>query len=195
MSDLKAILGLPLTHFFRVTREGRRLLRNLRAHAMLSAEIGTRLDPTVVVLGQVQVHGTARIQLGRDLMLYPDLYLETQASGSITIADGCVLSTGAHVVSMASIQIGRGTMIGEYASLRDANHVRAAGKPMRHAGHRAKPIVLGEEVWIGRGAIVLGGVTIGDGATVGANAVVTKDVPAGATVAGVPARPIQPRPT
>lgn len=186
----KAAASRPLTAWFRRTHELRRRWRNLQAHARLAADIRQELDPTIVVLGPVQVHGTARFHLGRDLMLYPDLYLETQAAGSITIGEGCVLSTGVHLVSMASIQIGRGTMIGEYASIRDANHIRLPGMPLRHAGHSARAIVLGEEVWIGRGAAVLAGVTIGDGATVGANAVVTRDVPPGAVVAGVPARPL-----
>jgi acetyltransferase-like isoleucine patch superfamily enzyme len=50
---------------------------------------------------------------------------------------------------------------------------------------------LGRNVWIGRGATVLAGVEIGDGAVVAANAVVTHNVPAGAVVAGVPARVIR----
>ncbi|MDK7243585.1 DapH/DapD/GlmU-related protein, partial [Neisseria subflava] len=50
------------------------------------------------------------------------------------------------------------------------------------------PIVIGRDVFVGQYAIVLGGVTIGDGSVVGAGSVVTKDVPAGAIVAGVPAK-------
>ncbi len=50
------------------------------------------------------------------------------------------------------------------------------------------PVVVGDRVWIGTGAIVLKGVTIGDGAVVAAGAVVTRDVPPNAVVAGVPAK-------
>jgi acetyltransferase-like isoleucine patch superfamily enzyme len=81
-------------------------------------------------------------------------------------------------------------MIGENTSIRDANHIREIGKPIRDAGHQASAINIGREVWIGRGAAILAGVTIGDHATIGANAVVTRDVPANTVVGGVPARPL-----
>ncbi|MNN96997.1 Maltose O-acetyltransferase [compost metagenome] len=57
----------------------------------------------------------------------------------------------------------------------------------------ARPIRIGRNVWIGGGAIVLPGVTIGDDAVVGAGSVVTRDVPAGATVVGNPARAVPAR--
>lgn len=53
------------------------------------------------------------------------------------------------------------------------------------------PVVIGNNVWIGESARILSGVTIGDGAIIGANAVVTHDVPSGAVVGGVPAKVIK----
>lgn len=163
-------------------------VRRAWAHARLAAAVDGSLDASVVVGGPVEVHGTGRIALGRDLFLYREVYLETQDDGAIEIGDGVVLSRGVHIVAFAGVRIGAGSMIGEYASVRDANHRHGPGLAVRAAGHEAAPIHIGRNVWIGRGVAVLAGVTIGDGAVIGANAVVTRDVPAGAVAVGIPAR-------
>jgi acetyltransferase-like isoleucine patch superfamily enzyme len=187
---LKGLLTAPLRGLLRGTAGLRESLGRVYAHAYLAAQMTARLPLSVVVLGPVTLSGTKRVSIGEGCYLSPDLWLETQEDAALVIGDGVVLSRGVHLVAMAGITVGRGSMIGEYASIRDANHRRLAGVPLRDGGHTAKAVVLGEEVWIGRGVTVLGGVTIGDRATVGANAVVTRDVAAGAVVAGVPARPI-----
>ena len=190
MSSLKSILVAPLRACLRTTAGLRESLRRLHAHARLAASLNVKLPSSAVVLGPAEVHGTGQVSFGENVLLYPGLYLETRGQASISIGNGVVISRGAHLVAMAGISIGEGTMIGEYASLRDANHSRAAGLAMRDAGYAARAISIGREVWIGRGAAVLAGVTIGDGATIGANAVVTRNVAPGAIVGGVPARPL-----
>ncbi|MGA3070462.1 MAG: acyltransferase [Terracidiphilus sp.] len=187
---LKSSLTSLLSSFYRATSGLRRNMERIRNHALLSSSLTAPLDESVVVLGPSEVHGTGMIRFGRDALLYPGLYLETEESGSIEIGDEVVISRGVHIVSRDWITIGDGTMIGEYSSIRDANHARLPGLTIRDSGHIAQPIAIGNEVWIGRGVTVLGGVTIGDGATVGANAVVTRDVPPGVTVVGVPARAV-----
>ena len=194
MSSAKKLITEPLQLLLRSTAGLQENIRRVWAHASLGAKLRVPLPSSVVVLGTNWVYGTGAVQFGENTLLYPGLHLETQGQAVITLGRGVVLSRGVHLVAMAGIRIGDGAMIGEYTSIRDANHVRAPGLPMRDAGHIAKPIVIGAEVWIGRGAIVLGGVTIGAGATVGANAVVTRDVAAGATVVGVPAVAILKRP-
>ncbi|MGD0097341.1 MAG: acyltransferase [Terracidiphilus sp.] len=187
---VKSSLTSLLSSFYRATAGLRSNLERIRNHALLSSSLVAPLDASVVVLGTPEVHGTGMIHFGQDVLLYPALYLETEDGGSIEIGDGVVISRGVHIVSREWVTIGDGTMIGEYTSIRDANHARLPGLAIRESGHIARPIVIGSEVWIGRGVTVLAGVTIGDGATVGANAVVTRDVPAGATVVGVPAREV-----
>jgi acetyltransferase-like isoleucine patch superfamily enzyme len=168
-------------------------LRRIWALAALQNLLRTRVPDSVVILGAPDVHGTGNVQCGEHLLLYPDLYLETLDAGRIEIGDRVVISRGVHLVAFVSIRIGPGSMIGEYTSIRDANHKFDGDAPVRDSGHDAEPIEIGANVWIGRGATVLAGVKIGDNAVVGANAVVTRDVPAGTVVVGVPARPIEER--
>ena len=154
-----------------------------------------QLPASVIVLGRISIHGSGRIRIGENVLLYPDVHLETQGNARIEIGDGVVISRGTHIVAVAGVNIGKGSMIGEYTSIRDANHTRDPDRPIRDSGYIAEPIEIGQEVWLGRGVAVLGGVQIGDKATVGANAVVTRDVPEGVTAVGIPAMPISARVT
>ena len=151
----KSILVLPIHAFLATTLKLRRSIRKLYSHASLGSQLATRLPKSVVVLGQVFVDGTAAVEIGEDCYLYPDLHLETGDTATIRIGAGVVISRGTHLVAMSGITIGAGTMIGEYTSIRDANHQRSANATLRNAGHSAHPIVIGSEVWIGRGVTVL----------------------------------------
>ena len=83
------------------------------------------------------------------------------------------------------ISIGDGTLIGHRVVIATINH---GLRPEERMDHHIAPVRGGRNGWIGSGSILLPGVTIGDGATVAAGAVVTKDVPEGAVVGGVPAK-------
>jgi acetyltransferase-like isoleucine patch superfamily enzyme len=188
---IKGILSPILALFLRASSNLREKTAKLFNHALLSSRLTVPLGKSVVVLGKSNVYGTGNIRIGNNVLIYPNLHLETQGNGSIEIGDNVVLSTNVHLVSMAKITIGHGSLIGEFTSIRDADHARLPGQLIRNADHTSSPIRIGDEVWIGRGVTVLKGTDIGDGATVGANAVVTRDVPAGMTAVGIPARPIR----
>ena len=185
----KRALSAVLVAFLRPASGLIENLVRIWSFARLASRLHSRLDPSVVVLGTPELRGTCNIDCGRDILLYRELYLETQEQGRIAIGDGVVISRGTHIVSFYDVCIGDGAMIGEYVSIRDANHVHG-GASVRSAGHTGAAITIGRNAWIGRGAAILAGVTIGDNAVVGANAVVTRDVPANMVVAGVPARPL-----
>ena len=187
---IKAGVGTILARLLRVTGPLREAAERMYAHSLLAASLREPLPASVIVMGRVSIHGSGHIKIGENVLLYPDVHLETQDDGRIEIGDDVVISRGTHIVALTEVSIGKGSMIGEYTSIRDANHSRDPGRAIRDSGHTAKPISIGKEVWLGRGVAILGGVQIGDEATVGANAVVTRDVPRGLTVVGVPAAPI-----
>jgi maltose O-acetyltransferase len=106
---------------------------------------------------------------------------------NISLGRDVFLNYNCIILDVTHVTIGEGTKIGPAVQIYTADHPRDEGT--RRAGLEfARPITIGEHVWVGGAAIILPGVTIGDGAIVGAGAVVTRDVPAGATVVGNPAR-------
>ena len=108
---------------------------------------------------------------------------------NIHLATGVYLNAGCVILDSAPVRIGARSMLGPGVNIYCAEH--HLDPVQRGQGIEiAKPVTLGEDVWIGGQAVVMPGVTVGDRAIVAAGAVVTRDVPAGGKVAGVPARAI-----
>lgn len=107
---------------------------------------------------------------------------------NITLGQGVYLNVGCTILDTSTVRIGSASMLGSNVQIYCAEHHKDPAK--RKAGLEiAKPVDIGQNVWIGGNAIILGGVTIGDDAIVGAGAVVTRNVAANTTVMGNPARP------
>jgi acetyltransferase-like isoleucine patch superfamily enzyme len=124
------------------------------------------------------------------LACFQPCVLRTLASGAELILGEDVGLSGTVVCAGKSVKIGKGTIAGSGAMILDNDFHRldpAAGWVNEYV-ENARPIQIGEFVFIGARAIVLKGVTIGDRAVIGAGAVVTRDVPADHIAAGNPAR-------
>ncbi|WP_428535595.1 sugar O-acetyltransferase [Rhodopila sp.] len=107
---------------------------------------------------------------------------------NISLGAGVFVNFNCVILDVVPVVIGDRTQIGPGVQILTADHPRdAAG---RASGLEfGRPIRIGRNVWIGGGAIILPGVSVGDDAVIGAGGVVTRDVPAGVTVLGNPARP------
>ena len=113
---------------------------------------------------------------------------EVEIGAKTVVGQECTISAFQHV------SIGRECIIADRVMLIDFDHgVVEADRPVRLQGIYKRDVRVGNNVWVGYGACILRGVTVGDNAIIGTSAVVTKDVPANAVVAGVPARVIRMR--
>jgi acetyltransferase-like isoleucine patch superfamily enzyme len=116
--------------------------------------------------------------------------LKTDGDGRIEIGRNVTINDGATIVAYREVRIGDNAMIGEYVTIRDQNHGSRRGELVRTQPYDVAPVSIEADAWLGRGVCVLRGVSIGEGAVVGANGVVTKDVAPYCIVGGIPARPL-----
>lgn len=126
----------------------------------------------------------AEISIGDDFESKRFCYLGAMA-GKMKIADHVFLNQNVSITCMDEISIGSNCVIANNVVMVDHDH------DMKNGGFVKAPIHIGEKVWIGANAVILKGVTIGDGAIVAAGSIVTKDIPAHTLVGGCPAKLIK----
>jgi acetyltransferase-like isoleucine patch superfamily enzyme len=144
---------------------------------------GTVIEPGVRIFGGRFVHLGDRVYLGHDTFLraYPE--------GPLTVGDGCWIGPGCFINSFGGVTLG--TRVGLGPGVKILSSVHRGGEPPRailDTPLRIEEVVVGDGADVGAGAILLPGARVGAGAQVGAGAVVAGEVAAGAVVAGVPAR-------
>ena len=135
----------------------------------------------VRAIGGVRVVADGRIRLGDGVFFMAgivDAELVCEPGGQLLIGEHSAFNYGSSIVAAKSVTIGRSCMFGSMSRVSD------------RLGDRIAPVVLGEEVWLGHGAMVLPGVTIGDRSVVSAGSVVSENVPPNSLAIGNPARAI-----
>jgi len=149
----------------------------------------SRIGKGVVIEPGVLVFHPENIEIGDDVYIGHYTILEGYHSGGMVIGSGTWIGPQCFFHSAGRLVIGSSVGIGPGVKIITSFHAEEGkSKPILHSRIEFAPVTVENDVDVGTGAIILPGVTIGRGAQVGAGAVVTRDVPAYAVVAGVPAR-------
>ena len=153
---------------------------------LYSRAFGSVGDGTVIVQPH-KLQGVERIHIGSGCSVFEGAWLASEpGGGELHIGDRTYVGHDVHLHALDPVTIGSDCVIADGVFVGSSDHDRDD----RHQVHGTGPISIGDRVFLGQRCVVLGGVTIGAGATVGAHAVVTKDVEPGQTVVGIPARPV-----
>lgn len=156
-----------------------------RARLLLGRLNGSRDDETALRRALLQeLIGSS----GANLWIEPPFYCDY--GSHIHVGDDVFFNFNCVVLDVAEVRIGSGTMFGPAVQIYTATHPISA-EERRKGLESGRPISIGSEVWVGGGAVILPGVTIGDRSVIGAGAVVTRDVPADVFAAGNPCRVVK----
>jgi len=108
--------------------------------------------------------------------------------GELIVGSGTYIGQFSVICAREKTVIGSDCLIAEHVTIRDQDHVFVAGLKTKDTGYKNKPIIIGDNVWIGAKSTITKGVKIGNNSVIGANSVVTHDVLPNTVVAGIPAR-------
>jgi acetyltransferase-like isoleucine patch superfamily enzyme len=142
---------------------------------------------------EIEIARKARVDFGRFVWIGHGTKIRCH-EGVVEIGAKTVIGQECTISAYRRVRIGEQCVIADRAMFIDFDHgVVEAERPIRLQGIYTREVEVGSNVWIGYGACILRGVSVGDNSIVGTNSVVTKDVPANAVVAGVPARIVRMR--
>jgi acetyltransferase-like isoleucine patch superfamily enzyme len=142
---------------------------------------------------RIQIGRQARLELGPWVWIGRGTKIRCH-EGVVRIGAKTVMGEDCTISAYQHVSIGEQCIVADRVMLIDFDHnVAEVERPIRVQGIYKRDVRVGSNVWIGYGAQILRGVTVGDNAIIGASAVVSRDVPANAVVAGVPARVIRMR--
>ena len=142
---------------------------------------------------ELQIGKRGRVDFGRFVWIGHGTKIRCH-EGRVEIGAKTVLGQECTISAYGRVRIGQQCVIADRAMFIDFDHgVVEVERPIRQQGIYTRDVEVGSNVWIGYGACILRGVRVGDNSIVGTNSVVTKDVPANAVVAGVPAQIVRMR--
>lgn len=134
--------------------------------------------------GSITVRSGARIHRGCEIRTY---------GGDIDLGEDCSVMPFVTLFGHGNLRVGARTIIAPHAVLVAANHRFEGRRPMTGQGSNVAPIEIGPDCWIAANAVITAGVRVGEGAVIGAGAIVITDVPKFAVVVGNPGRVVRVR--
>ena len=142
---------------------------------------------------KLEIGRSATLRIGRWAWIGNDTKIRVH-EGEVSIGAKTVMGQECTISAYQRVEIGRECILADRVMLIDFDHgVAEVERPIRLQGIYKRDVRVGNNVWMGYGACVLRGVSVGDNAVIGTSAVVTRDVPANAVVGGVPARVLRMR--
>ncbi len=131
-----------------------------------------------------------RLELGPQVLLEPGVWLTCPGEARIRIGAGTLLNLGVQVAAAELVEIGKHCMFANGCFVTDANHrFDDPRRPVPWQGFTSKgPTRIGDNVWCGANVVITSGVTVGERCVIGANSVVTTDLPPFSIAAGAPAK-------
>jgi len=165
-----------------------RILLRLVVYQVLVFVWHRPLHRTTRIYGRLLIPSVpCRLIAGQRCGFGDSVYLGTGNHATIRLGDDVTFNNGCILVASEGISIGARVAVGEYVSIRDQQHIHVPGLGVRDQGFNVAPISIGDNCWIGRGAFIGPGTTIGSDCIGGANSIVHGHCPDGVLIAGSPA--------
>lgn len=203
MGFLKKILSCLLYPFFNAKTIS---LFNTVKYCIFWKSVSKKLKKVgknSAVGSHLQIRGMEHIEIGDNFTAGKgttlqawDSYEDQKFNPQIIIGNDVMLTDYVQISAINKVVLGDNLLVGQSVYISDNAHGNADKTaidiaPIKRPLTSKGPVIIGKNVWIGRGAVILSGVTVGDNAIIGANSVITKDVPANSVVGGVPAKIIR----
>lgn len=160
------------------------LLRNEEITFASNVYLGKRTIVKTTDGGKVVID--ANVSIEDDVVIYAQF-------GTIHIKKNTFIGKGSQIIAKEYIEIGEDSLLAAYVIIRDTNHGLKKDQLINKQEDTIKPIIIGNDVWIGSHSVITSGSNIANGAVVGANSVVTKEINSYVIVGGVPAKIIKQR--
>ena len=171
-----------------VPRLSRRIIYSIRSLVKFGA-----LYKGIIIKGSLEITNFRRIEIGKNVYLSRNIILNVFNNGKLQLEDGVYVGNCCHINCANSISIRKNTLLADNVYIADVDHeYRDVSMPIKYQGYTVGgDIIIDSGSWIGANSIILPGVRIGKNSVIGANSIVSSDIPDYCVAVGIPAKVIK----